>query len=155
MNRFTLLMVMLCLILSACYRVIAPPQLAEAVSISIVSNEARLVRQQSLLQHSIAENIHQDLGWHIHPTGPASLEISIGEEIIDGVAEDNLGITSRWEVSIEGQAVLKCAQGTWSHSFSSVGNYSNRADEHSALEIASDGVARDITAWLETLPLTR
>lgn len=149
------LLLLLLLSTSACaYRVAAPFHMPQGVSITIVKNQARLVRLQTFMHQAIADSIERDLGWSINGHAPNQLEIKLAEEDISEAAHDAQEISRRWRIRIELNVTLKSpyvSNGAVSKRLSAAASNSTLADESAALQDASRSAADQIRSWLESI----
>lgn len=140
---------LLILALCGCYRVGAPPDVAESVRVVVVEDDARLVRGQASLQAAVAESLSQRLGWQVDPAGSARLELTMVREDIAETASDRRNIPARWSITLHGTARLRTRDGEIAHAWRGVGHSSGLADEAEALDQAARNGAAEIAAWLQ------
>ena len=134
------------------YRIAAPPQLGEALIISVSANKSRLVRSQAVLQQEVGRVIQQRLAWDISPDGTSRLDLQIDREVISVAARTTDDGPSRWKIVLKATATIHAAHRdpeTRSRSFTGVGYANGRLDEPEGLASAANSLAAAITDWLE------
>ncbi len=144
-----LLMAVIALFGSACYRLEAPPKLDQAVNIIITGNQARLVRIQPYLHAAVGAALERRFGWRISPTGSATLQLEISLEEIRATTDDRRGVPNRWRVSTVGNALLNTNRGNLLSGFRGDGYAADLNTEDDALRAAANNAADNLVAWLE------
>lgn len=138
------------LALVGCYRLSAPPAVAEGVAVRIISNQGRLPRAQAELQSEVPRALARNLGWHINPaSATAHLDLTIEEDIIDVTARDTRGVPAQWQVRVRGTCLFVSRQATLVGRFTGAGYYTSQLDEPEGIRTAAQEAAKDIVAWIE------
>jgi hypothetical protein len=123
--------------------------LGEPLRVIISSNAAHVVRSQAYLQREVAAAIEQKLGWQVSPSGSARLNLTIDEEKITAIGNNNRGIATRWRIELEGNAMLTSKHGNVIRRWSATGYSAGLNDEAAALEQAAENAGQHISTWLE------
>jgi hypothetical protein len=151
-NIFTLtftLILALILLPSCNYRIAGVAPLGESVRVIITSNSANVVRVQTYLQSEVAAALENKLGWHVSSTGSAKLELTIDQETIDAIGNDTRGIATRWNITVNGNALLTSKHGNALSRWTGTGYSAGLNDEASALQSAANNAGLTISTWLE------
>ncbi len=146
------MLMVLMLLLSACYRLASPPDLGETVRLEVVSNKGKLVRSQGYLIDAVGQALLTRLGWRVGPNGTAVLKLVIDEETIDAGSHDTNAVTDSWVIRIHGNALLVARGGSLTGTFTGVGNATGLATsqgEPQALQAAARQAADDLATWLD------
>jgi hypothetical protein len=134
--------------LGACYRVASPPPLGETVRVTVVINDARLVRAQAALQSEVAHALENRLGWRVSPQGTARLDLTLAQDKLASTGTDGRDIPVRWSITLRGHALLASRRGNALGDFIGTGYASSLADEPPAIHEAAREAAGQIAYWL-------
>jgi hypothetical protein len=134
-----------------CLRLAAPPQLSEAVQVTIDRNEARLATAQDALLRQVEPRLQRELNWRVSPTGTSRLKLWLNRENIDDSAVGNLGVPSRWRIAISGTWQLETTRwGTLTGQFRGTGSANDLDGEPAALLQAASAASNQIIAGLDS-----